>query len=255
MPNYESMTSAAETFPIPGRALIAAMGADALDLLQRLTSNDLSGIDLFGDEEGEARYTLLLTPQGKYLHDFFVVQMEGNLYLDAPAAQAEALIATLRRYNLRGDASFELLSERYAMSSPVQVDALLAFQDPRHEGLGWRLWQAGEAKSDDSSAYLKRRIELSVVEPAEDMIAGESLPMEFSLDMQNAISFEKGCYTGQEMTARMRHRDLTKHRVVSVELPYDATAGQPVMEGDKQIGRVIAAAGRHALLQMRRDAL
>ena len=215
---------------LPGRTLVTATGADALGLLQRLTSNDLSPL-----ETGEGGiYTLLLTPQGRYLHDFFVFRSGGDLYLDVPAAQVEALVVTLRKYNLRGDAVFAVVPGMYARLS--DAPAGLAFRDPRHTELGWRCWSDEVATNDD--AYQVRRIGLGLVEPSTDMKPGTSLPLEFGLESLNAISFSKGCYTGQEMTARMQNRGLAKHRLV---------AGTP---GDE--GVMIAEAGGVALLQIRK---
>ena len=230
-------------FPIPQRTLIAAAGADALSLLQRLVTADLALLEAGGG----AIYTLLLTPQGRLRADFFAVRQGDGLWLDVPTEQAKDLIAALRQYRLRSDATFSVVPDVRVVLGGVAEAGLPAFVDPRAAPLGQRVWQQGLALEDDGQ-YAARRIALGLVEPALDC-EPNALPLDYGL--QNAISFSKGCYLGQELTARTQNRGLAKHEVVL--LPLVAERGQTVMIGDKPVGRVIAAAEGQALLQLRRD--
>lgn len=183
-------------------------GADRLNLLQKLVSQDLAGL---GPAQPVA-YTLLLTPQGKYLYDFFVLWAPDALYLDAPTSQTGEIITTLNKYKLRSDVTFQLLPDMFIQLRDAPVDGLLCVQDPRAERLGFRVWTTVAAGAD--SDYGQKLTVAGVVEPALELISGVSMPVEFGLQNMHAISFTKGCYLGQELTARMHHRDLAKRVIV-----------------------------------------
>jgi folate-binding protein YgfZ len=229
------------------RALLRLDGADALAFLQKLVTQDLAQLPA---------YTLLLSPQGRYVFDFFVVQEHGAVFVDVAAHQAEELAATLNKYKLRSDvtisrvapASVEIILQRGA------APALLAFADPRHESLGWRVWRARERFSDaappaDYKIILTR---LGMAEPAHELRPNHDLPLEFGLQHANAISFTKGCFLGQELTARTHHKHLIKHIILVVDAALMLAADTPVHDADGAvIGRVHRAAPPFAMVQVK----
>lgn len=240
------------------RRLLVVSGADGLALLDKLVSQDLSDL---GPERPVA-YTLLLTPQGKYLYDFFVIWAEGGLYLDVPASQADGIVATLNKYKLRSDAAFAPRDDLNIQLTQTPVaGAVIAVPDPRSPvaagGLGLRCWSANPGVVD--SDYVQTLTRLGVVEPSIELQSGTAMPIEFGLQNQNAISFEKGCYMGQELTARMQHKGLAKHQLVVAKTMDDqALAGSFNADVfDTQgatIGTVIRIASPYALLHIVRDA-
>ncbi len=222
---------------IPRRALVAVSGQDALHLLQRLVTADLTPLH---DHDG-ALYTLLLTPQGKYRFDFFVVKQNDKIYLDAPVAQAGALITALEQYRLRAVAGFEILPAATVLLDKESNGDILSFKDPRHDGLGWRNWLQDASPAGGPFDYDALRIGLGVVEPSDDIPETNAMPLEYGLDKMGAISFSKGCYLGQELTARMHNRDLAKYEVVIAR------------DANNENGTVLAQVGELRLLQVRRD--
>lgn len=183
-------------------------GTDAFNLLQKLISQDLSGLGA----HAPVAYSLLLTPQGKYLHDFFVIWTANALYLDTPAHQTDAIIGTLNKYKLRSDVAFEPMPEKHVRLFATAVDAFLCVPDPRAAGLGYRIW--GDELTAIDSDYEQKLTCAGVVEPSFELISGASMPIEFGLQNLHAISFTKGCYLGQELTARMQHKGLAKRVVI-----------------------------------------
>lgn len=237
------------------RRLLAVTGADRLTLLQKLVSQDLSTL---GPDQPVA-YSLLLTPQGKYMFDFFVLHGENALYLDVPAQQADSLLATLQKYKLRSDVAFATLPHQLQLRDARVKEAFLCVADPRragpHAGLGYRIWAEGPAGCD--AGYAQKLTAAGVVEPWLEMISGTSMPLEFGLQHNNAISFTKGCYLGQELTARMQHRDLAKHMIVAAkiqenqQLP-DDIGGATLSANGVTIGRVLRGAAPYVLAQVMR---
>ncbi|MGE3770613.1 MAG: folate-binding protein YgfZ [Bdellovibrionales bacterium] len=221
------------------RALIEVTGADRIAMLQKLVTQDLL-------VDAPAHYTLLLTPQGRYAFDFFVVLGWGgnSIFLDVPALQADGLAATLGKYKLRSD----FVMKRVAPAAlEISLDRpagklLLTYPDPRHPALGWRTWRAGERFSDSAppAAYKKLLTECCIIEPSLELTPHD-LPLEFGLDNAHAISFAKGCYVGQELTARTHHKGLVKHRILLVSDDRLHARDTPVANTD---GAVIGAVVR-----------
>lgn len=235
-----------------GRSLLRLSGADRLNWLQKLISQDISAL---GPEQ-PAAYSLLLTPQGKYLYDFFVIYTPHHLYIDVAHAQADALVEALGKYKLRSDIRFEPLP---AMNIHLMAEAgegLLCVRDPRAESLGYRVWR--ESPSEAYPDYGRTLTMLGLVEPSLELISGTSMPIEYALHTMHAISFTKGCYIGQELTARMQHKDLAKHRVIVAKSEdYQQIAGglEPSVKDTNgvEIGTVIRSVSSYALLHVKRD--
>lgn len=227
-------------------------GADGLHLLQKLVSQDLSGLGA----AAPAAYTLLLTPQGKYLYDFFVLWTADALYLDTPANQTDAVITCLNRYKLRSDVSFAIMPETFLQLSEKPADGLLCVADPRSGQLGYRIWGGPPAVID--SSYEQRLTAAGVVEPSVELISGSSMPIDFGLQNINAISFTKGCYLGQELTARMQHRNLAKHVILVAKIQHNQNVGtnfECVVKDTSgvEIGTVLRVAMPYFLLHIRQQ--
>ncbi len=264
---------------LDGRGLVAVSGPDARPFLQGLISQD---VDLVGAER--AAYGALLTAQGRFLHDFLIVELDGALVLDCEAARAQDLMRRLARYKLRSKVELALVGERHqvaamwgegtaaALGLPSAAGAAtafaggLAFADPRLAALGARailpaggaaaaLTAAGFAPAD-FAAYDAHRLALAVPDGSRDMQPEKSLLLESNLDALNAISWDKGCYVGQELTARTRYRKLVKRRLTPVEIDGPTPApGTPVVSGGNEIGTVHSAVDGRGLAVIRLAAL
>lgn len=258
------------------RGVLAVTGEDRAAFLQGLVTNDMRAVS------GErAVYTLFLTPQGKYLHDFMVACDGDALLLDVEAARRDDLLRRLKMYRLRSKIALE---DRTAgltvvaligpgvlgtLGLPAEPGAAvpfaggLAFTDPRRVGLGARaLLPAGTDLEALGFARLpfdawdRLRLELGVPDGSRDMEVEKAIPLENNLDALNAISWDKGCYMGQELTARTRYRALIKKRLVPVELNGPLPApGTPVRLGEKDAGEMRSGMQTRALAMLRLEDL
>ena len=242
------------------RGVVRVDGADATDFLQGMLTNDVVRL-----AAGEARYAALLTPQGKILFDFFAFKAPGEpaaFLIDCPAGLAADLAKRLAMYKLR--AKVAITDESAALGvvaewgGEVTATGGLAYADPRAQGLGRRaiLPRAAAQAFGQSrlAAYETLRIHLGAPKGGVDFPYGDVFPHDADMDLFNGVDFAKGCYVGQEVVSRMKHRGEARKRVVRVHLAGPAPApGTPVTDGALTIGALGAAAGTEALALLRLD--
>lgn len=207
---------------LPERALLSLQGEEAAGFLNALVSNDVGGL-----LPGQAAYTALLTPQGKFLHDFFVfMEKDGGLLLDVAADRRADLKRRLTLYRLRAKVAIEDRDgQGYALWGGDVAPAVPAggwlFADPRLPAMGWRLWlQAGTAIDlplADAAAYDVHRIALGVPDGAHDIEVDKGILLENHFEALHGVDFKKGCYIGQELTARTKYRGLVKKQLHVVQ--------------------------------------
>jgi folate-binding protein YgfZ len=232
---------------LTSRALVAVSGEGWRAFLDNLLSNDVEHLP-----PGQARAALLLTPQGKYLFDLFVIApREGEAdigLLDVQASQQEALIQKLKLYRLRAKVQIEPVDGGvWAAWGADPGDGWIP--DPRLPALGWRAWGHEAAVDAGEDAYAAHALSLGVPDPAHDCAPDKTFPLEANADLLNAIDFHKGCYIGQETTSRMKRRSAVKSRMVP--LAYDGPAPAPgtaVETGEGlRAGEVLAGRNGRAL--------
>ena len=236
------------------RALIAVSGPDARPFLDNLLSNRVDDL-----RPGQARAALLLTPQGKFLFDLFVIAAPADepqdiLLLDVQAERREALIQRLTMYRLRAKVQVEPVDGAvWAAWDAAPGDGWAA--DPRLPELGWRGY-GREARADEGEeAYDAHRLLLGVPDPARDCEPDKTFPLEANFDLLNAIDFKKGCYVGQETTSRMKRRSAVKTRMVPLRFEGPAPApGSPVETRDgRRAGEVLSGREGRAMALLRLD--
>ena len=188
------------------RAIVRLSGPGVRDFLQGLVTNDVMG--------NLQVWAGLLTPQGKALFDFIVWADSEDLLIDCESAQAEALARRLKMYRLRLPLTIEIDAE-LAVHWVAQGE--LGVRDPRDARLGQR-WIA--KRSEAATGWLAHRLSLGIVEGVAELGSDATLWLEANARAQNGVSFTKGCYVGQENTARMHHRSKVNRRlgVVKVEV-------------------------------------
>ena len=196
---------------LTSRAVIRLSGEDARDFLNGLITNDVTGT--------LPVWAALLSPQGKVLFDFLVWEDGADLLLDCEAAQAEALIKRLSMYRLRRKIAIALDPSFGVHWQP----GLGATPDPRRASLGQRWLGAAEGDSAEAE-WLAHRLSLGVCESATEL--GDLLWLECNAAELNGVSFTKGCYVGQENTARMNWRAKVNRRVIVVPLAESDPARQ-----------------------------
>ena len=184
------------------RALIRLSGEGVRDFLQGLVTNDVSG-DL-------PVWAGLLTPQGKALFDFIVWADGEDLLIDCEASQADALARRLKMYRLRLPITIEIDP---ALAVHWAKDGGKGVPDPRDARLGHR-WIG--LPNDPATGWHRHRLSLGIVEGVAELGSDATLWLEANASAQNGVSFTKGCYVGQENTARMHHRSKVNRRLAVV---------------------------------------
>jgi folate-binding protein YgfZ len=191
------------------RAVIRLSGEDVRGFLQGLVTHDVREL-----VEGHPVWTALLSPQGKALFDFILWAEGDEVLVDAEAARAEALAKRLTLYRLRRAITIAAEPARFVHWSPAALDQPA---DPRLAALGHR-WLSDEAGADASAAWRAHRLSLGVTEGTGELGDSETLWLEANARELNGVSFTKGCYVGQENTARMHHRAKVNRRLIVAPL-------------------------------------
>ena len=243
-----------ESVHLSDRAVIALEGPQARDLLQGLITNDLTAL-----VPGQGLYAALLAPQGKILFDFFIAEGDGAVLLDCPAASAEALVRKLKLYRLRAKVEIALRPQLgvYAGLTGRPAERAITFADPRLAALGPRsIGAAAEMPAELPGPAIYHALRLSLGAPeGSDFGSDKIFALDAGLDELHAIAFAKGCYIGQELTARMKHRGTARKRILALSADTALPAEGDVMAGDSAIGEIIAAYGTKAFALVRLDRL
>jgi len=274
----ESRSETLKVAWLTGRGVVAVGGAEARAFLQRIVTNDIDTV-----APDRAVYAALLTPQGRFLHDFFVCQIGDSLFLDCEAARADDLARRLKVYRLRAPITIANESARYVAAALFGERALavlqlapepgraaafgggVVFVDPRLAALGARaVVPRGEVdppaargfQPTDESEYDRLRLAHGVPDGSRDLPVEDALLMEAGFDALNGLDWQKGCFIGQEVTARMRYRGLVKKRLLPVRLDGPAPEpGTPVMADGREVGIMRSGAGDRALALLRLEAV
>ncbi len=267
---------------LDSRAVLRVGGADTRSFLQGMISNDIAKLSA-----DRAIWSAFLTPQGKFLHEFFLTQDPQDaeaILIDCEAARRGDLKRRLSVYKLRSKVAIEDAGERYAVAalfgagtaaalalpeSPGAATSFgsgLAYMDPRLPGLGARavlprdgadtaLQQAGFEPAT-AADYDRLRISCGVPDGSRDLEIERSPLLENGFDELNGVDWDKGCFMGQELTARTKYRALIKKRLMPVEIDGPAPApGTPVTRDDKEVGIMRSSAETIGLALLRLDAV
>ncbi len=225
------------------RTLLRISGSDATEFLQGLVTNDLKRLS-----QGPV-YAALLTPQGKYLADFFVLADGEDLLIDVDGDLAPGLMQRLSMYKLRADVAIskeDLHLHRGLGEAPAD-----GWTDPRHPEMGWRAWRK-EAQAEDPVDWDARRVAYLVPETGVELTP-DSFILEMNFDAMNGVDFRKGCYVGQEVTARMRHKTQLRKGLARVRVSGQAEPGAEITADGKPAGTLLTRSGDEALAYLRFD--
>lgn len=225
------------------RSLLMISGKDAHSFLQGLVTNDVDKID------GGLVYAALLTPQGKYLADFFLSARDDGILLDVDASLAEMLKMRLTMYKLRADVAIsdaELHAHLGLGETPED-----GFPDPRAESLGWRAYRE-TPQTDDSTDWTALHVAAQVPQSGAEL-GPDSYILEMGFEALNGVDFRKGCYVGQEVTARMKHKTELRKGLATVSVSGAAEPGTPITRDGKPVGILHSRSGDKALAYLRFD--
>jgi folate-binding protein YgfZ len=241
---------------LPDRGVIELTGEDRVAFLQGLVSNDVALA-----APGRAVWAALLTPQGKWLADFFILATDDALLLDCERDKTAFLIKSLSRYKLRAKLALrDLSAERFVHvawgETPAESDALIA-PDPRLAEAGWRVIAAAELPQTATIAdWHRHRIFLGLPDGGRDLQAEKSVLLEAGFDELGGVSWTKGCYMGQELTARTKYRGLLKRRLVPVQVEGDLPLpGTPILHDGAEVGELRFGVDGLAMALLRLEAL
>jgi len=229
----------------PDRRIYQITGKDALTFLQGMVSNDVLPL---ARADGIV-WAALLTPQGKYLADFFIVAQNGAVMLDIKASIADATVKRLSMYRLRADV--QITASDLPVSRGLGDAPSGALADPRHPALGWRLY--GAALGAPAIDWDAIRVAQCIPETGIELLPDDSYLLESGFDRLHGVDFRKGCYVGQEVTARMKHKTELKKGLVTVRIEGSAAVGTPIMQGDKPAGTLFTQSDGKAIAYLRFD--
>ena len=238
---------------LPDRGVLAVTGDDRVSFLQGLVSNDVAAA-----APGRAVWAALLTPQGKWLADFFILADGERLLLDCERGQMDMLIARLSRFRLRAKVAIAPTELRvFANWGGAPVAGRLVVPDPRLAAAGWRvLSETALATNADTADWDRHRLSLGLPDGSSDLDAEKTVLLEAGFDELGGISWTKGCYMGQELTARTRYRGLLKRRLVPVSIIGQPPAsGTPVLRGGAEVGTMRSSHDGVGLAVLRLEAL
>ena len=262
---------------LPNRRILRISGEESRIFLQGLVSNDMMRVS-----ENCAIYAALLTPQGKYLHDFFILESENNFYLDCEATRIEDLFRRFRIFKLRSNIELEIVKGMTVTAffgdgvydnlpvEPIEGSATkwldgTIFTDPRLNSAGIRAilpensLKFSNLNFNCTSATFEEydilRITLGLPDGSRDLVVDKSILLESGFEELNGVDFDKGCYVGQELTARTKHRGLIKKRLIPVSFSgFPPTSGAEVRKNDKLVGEVRSVSKTSALALLRLEA-
>jgi folate-binding protein YgfZ len=227
-----------------GRKVLKVGGAERVHFLQGLVTNDIGRL-----KDGLV-WAAILTPQGKYLADFFLKDAGEAILLDADADQAPGLAQRLAMYRLRAAVTIEdsgLAVRRGTGPAPAG-----ALPDPRHPDLGWRLY--GAEAGDDGSDFDAIRVAHCIPEAGVELIPNETFILEAGFERLHGVDFRKGCYVGQEVTARMKHKTELRKGLATVEVDGAAPVGTPIVTDEgKEAGTLYTQSGGRGIAYLRFD--
>lgn len=228
--------------PLNNRKILELKGSDSINFLQNLVSNDVTSLN------DELVYSALLSPQGKYIADFFIVPLKDAIGIDVHVGLAQTLLEKLKMYKLRSDVEIKEgdLSVALGLDKPPKG----ALSDPRHPKMGWRLYLRDAAKYNQVVDWAKLRIDYLIPEYGSEL-TGESYILEMGFERLHGVDFKKGCYVGQEVTARMKHKTDLKKGLVRVQSDQNISFGDELFFNEKPVGSVLTSHETKALAYVR----
>jgi tRNA-modifying protein YgfZ len=225
------------------RRILRLSGGDTTSFLQGLITSDIERLS-----QGMI-YAALLTPQGKYIADFFLAPDGDDVLLDVAEPLADTLEKRLAMYRLRADVAIApagLNLQRGTGTAPAG-----AWADPRHADMGWRAY-TDAAEGDDNSDWDAIRVAHCIPETGIELTP-DTFILEAGFEALNGVDFRKGCYVGQEVTARMKHKTELRKGLRVVEVTGAAPVGTPVTAQGKPVGTLFTQSGGHGIAYLRLD--
>ena len=233
--------------------IIKISGKDKCSFLQGIISNDIKNV-----ENGKPIYSSILSPQGRFLYDFFVIKNQDSFLLECRKVHSFEILKKFNMHKLRSDVNFELQNNFEILLLNIEdIDIVLEslknkmhFSDPRFPKLLSRIYIKGSdvekiinssrLKEISNQDYKNFRLKYFIPDFTEDAEIGKSLLMEMRFDKLNGISWDKGCYMGQEVTARMKYRNIVKKQLFGVKINFNSFTDNDIKVEGESIGKLMS---------------
>ncbi|WP_170438044.1 CAF17-like 4Fe-4S cluster assembly/insertion protein YgfZ [Ruegeria arenilitoris] len=225
------------------RRILRLKGTDTNSFLQGLVTNDTRKLD-----DGLV-YAAILTPQGKYLADFFLKRDGDSVLLDVVEGMADALIKRLNMYKLRADVRIEETNLHLQRGTGPAPEG--ALPDPRHPDMGWRAY-SDAPEADDGTDWDAIRVRYCIPETGIELTP-DTYILEAGFEPLNGVDFKKGCYVGQEVTARMKHKTQLRKGLRVVAIDGAAPVGSEILSAGKPAGTLFTQSNGQAIAYLRLD--
>jgi len=252
-----------QVYILEDRAILYINGDDAKEFLQNLISNDINKVN-----DDNSCFASLLTPQGKFLFEFIIVKHKSGYFIDCEKSQANDLFKQLRIYKLRSKVEILNLSNEFVIAV-FDSEKFLSFDnakdvlghtvkyredpivlDPRHKELGARLIINLEKlylslkklglKSADPIEYYKISHQLGIVPKDLNKLQNKLFGIECNFEELNGLDFKKGCYVGQENTARIKLKNKLSKRLLPIQVTKgDLHQDEPIYNNEVEIGKIL----------------
>lgn len=225
------------------RRILRLSGPDTTDFLQGLVTNDVAKLS-----DGLV-YAALLTPQGKYIADFFLAAIEDDVLLDVAEPLGDALLQRLSMYKLRAQVEISVADLHLHRGLGATPDD--GFADPRSEAMGWRAYR-DTPNVDDTTDWDALRVAHMIPETGIELTP-DTFILEAGFEALNGVDFRKGCYVGQEVTARMKHKTELRKGLARVNITGQAAIGAEISAQGKAAGTLYSQSGGQAIAYLRFD--
>lgn len=237
-------------FKLNKSSLILIEGNDKFDFIQGIISNDIKFL-----KKKKSIYAAILSPQGRYLYDFFVTNHNNNFLLECPSFQVNEIYKKLNLYKLRSDVKIKIIQTfDIFLVNKLNLDEFtvnnsegLFFEDPRFNNSLIRVYAPKEFKIKNRKISLMNedqyndfRINMSIPDFTKDSKKEKSLLLEMRFDELNGISWEKGCYLGQEITARMKYRGKVKKKIFCISIDFRSRLDEKIFLKKKEVGMILS---------------
>ena len=223
------------------RIILCVSGPDAKSFLQNLVTNDVTKLNK------NIIYSALLTPQGKLVSDFFLIDSDQGILIDVNSKVSDNLFKLLTLYKLRAEVRIKKTDLK--VSTGIKNKPQKALEDPRHPKMGWRYYSS-EDLSEKNIDWEKLRVENLIPEFGKEL-SSDSYILEYGFENLNGVDFKKGCYVGQEVTARMKHKSKLRKGLTIVETTARVPFDTEIYSNNKVVGKVYSSTKNHALAYLR----
>ena len=233
-------------------------GGDSNEFLQNLITNDINKC-----AEDNILYSCLLSPQGKFLSDFFIFKKDKRYLIETHSLFYEKLLKKLNLYKLRAKVNINKVNNLYSYSvfGELQKDqnTFIFNTDPRNKNIGLKLIHLKKNpkildhfNEINEEKYHQVLIQNTVPLSHYDLEENKSLLLENNFENLNSISWDKGCYVGQEITARMKYRALLKKKIYSLEIKDGLPIiGQQIKDDENEFGKIISIKNNSVLAMLK----